>query len=219
VVRSTGERRAEEPIGKLGVVVTLLAVSCLACGPIKRLCYEGFSRDSWQQPDRVIEALGLEPGDRVADLGSGSGYFTLRLARAVGPTGKVYAVDVDEGMNDHLRKRVHDAGLDNVEVILGEVEDPLLPDGEIDLLLTVNTYHHIQERPRYFRNVQKDLGSDGRVAIVEFDGRKGWFVRLMVHSLSKPELVGEMREVGYRLDQDLDFLERQSFLIFSVEDR
>jgi ubiquinone/menaquinone biosynthesis C-methylase UbiE len=219
VVRSTGERRAEESIGKLGVVVTLLVVSCLACGPIKRFCYEGFSRDSWQQPDRVIEALGLEPGDRVADLGSGSGYFTLRLARAVGPTGKVYAVDVDEGMNDHLRKRVHDAGLDNVEVILGEVEDPLLPDGEIDLLLTVNTYHHIQERPRYFRNVQKDLGSDGRVAIVEFDGRKGWFVRLMVHSLSKPELVGEMREAGYRLDQDLDFLERQSFLIFSVEDR
>jgi cyclopropane fatty-acyl-phospholipid synthase-like methyltransferase len=125
-------------------------------------------------------------------------------------------VDVDEQMNDYLRKRVHDAGLDNVQVIRGEYEDPLLPDGEIDLLLTVNTYHHIQERPSYFRNVQTDLASDGRVAIVDFDGRKGWFVRLMVHSVPKPEMVREMREAGYRLEQDLDFLERQSFLIFSV---
>ena len=204
---------------KFGVVVILLAFSCLACSPLKRFAYEGFSRDSWQQPERVIEALGLEPGDRVADLGAGSGYFTLRLAQAVGPTGKVYAVDVDEQMNDYLRKRVDEAGLDNVEVILGEFEDPLLPDGGIDLLLTVNTYHHIQERPGYFRNVQTDLASDGRVAIVDFDSRKGWFVRLMVHSVPKQEMVGEMGEAGYRLDQDLDFLERQSFLIFSVEKR
>ena len=204
---------------KFGIVVTLLAVSCLGCGVIKRFCYEGFSRDSWQQPERVIETLGLEPGDRVADLGSGSGYFTLRLARAVGPTGKVYAVDVDEEMNDYLRERARDAGLDNVEVILGEYEDPLLPDGEIDLLLIVNTYHHIHERPSYFRNVQTDLAPDGRVAIVEFDGSKGWLARLMVHSVPKPEMIGEMREAGYRLDQDLDFLDRQSFLIFSVEGR
>lgn len=204
---------------KLDVVVTLLAVSCLACSPLKRLAYEGFSRDSWQQPDRVISALDLEPGDRVADLGSGSGYFTLRLAQAVGPTGKVYAVDVDAQINDYLRERVNSAGFDNVEVILGRPENPLLPDGEIDLLLTVNTYHHIQERPSYFRKVQTDLASDGRVAIVDFDGRKGWFVRLMVHSVPKQEMVAEMRGAGYRLDQDLDFLDRQSFLIFSIENR
>jgi ubiquinone/menaquinone biosynthesis C-methylase UbiE len=206
-------------VRKLSVLVTLLAVSCLACNAFKRFAYEGFSRDSWQQPDHVIEALGLESGDRVADLGSGSGYFTLRLAQAVGPTGKVYAVDVDEQMNDYLRERVHDAGLDNVEVILGKFEDPLLPDGEIDLLLIVNTYHHIQQRPRYFRDLQTDLASDGRVAIVDFDGRKGWFVRLIVHSVPKQEMVGEMREAGYQLDQDLEFLDRQSFLIFSVENR
>ena len=83
----------------------------------------------------------------------------------------------------------------------------------------MNTYHHIQERPGYFRNVQTDLAADGRVAIVDFDGRKGWLTRLMVHSVPKQEMVGEMREAGYRLDQDLDFLDRQSFLIFSVEER
>jgi ubiquinone/menaquinone biosynthesis C-methylase UbiE len=213
------QRRAEESMKKLGVIVGLLAFSCLSCSPLKRFAYEGFSRDSWQQPDRVVEALGLEPGDRVADVGSGSGYFTLRLAEAVGPDGKVYAVDVDEDMNDYLRERVREAGVDNVEVILGKYEDPLLPDGEIDLVLTVNTYHHIQDRPSYFRNLQTDLTSDGRIAIVDFDGRKGWFVRLMVHSVPTAEVVEEMREAGYRLDRDLDFLERQSFLIFSPEKR
>jgi ubiquinone/menaquinone biosynthesis C-methylase UbiE len=204
---------------KLAVLTALVAVSCLACGSWKRFCYEGFFRDSWQQPDRVLAALGLEPGDRVADLGSGSGYFTLGLARAVGPTGKVYAVDVDQKMNEYLRERVRTAGLDNVEVILGEFEDPLLPDGEIDLLFTANTYHHIRERPSYFRRVQTDLQPDGRVAIVEFDGRKSWFVRLIGSHTPKQEIAAEMREAGYRLDQDLDFLERQSFLIFSVEGR
>jgi ubiquinone/menaquinone biosynthesis C-methylase UbiE len=204
---------------KLAALTALVAVSCLACSAWKRLSYEGFSRDSWQQPDRVLAALGLEPGDRVADLGSGSGYFTLGLARAVGPTGKVYAVDVDQKMNEYLRERVRIEGLDNVEVILGEFEDPLLPDGEIDLLFTANTYHHIRERSSYFRRVQTDLEPDGRIAIIEFDGRKGWFVRLIGHHTPKQEIVAEMREAGYRLDQDLDFLDRQSFAVFSIEGR
>ena len=91
---------------KLGVMITLLAVSCLACGPLKRFAYEGFARDSWQQPERVIEALGLEPGDRVADLGAGSGYFTLHLAQAVGPTGKVYGLDVTDEMLDARRQEL-----------------------------------------------------------------------------------------------------------------
>lgn len=204
---------------KLAVLTALVAVSCLGCSSWKRFAYEGFWRDSWQQPERVLAGLGLEPGDRVADLGSGSGYFTLGLARAVGPTGKVYAVDVDQKMNEYLRERVRTAGLDNVDVILGEFQDPLLPDGEIDLLFTANTYHHIRERPSYFQRVQTDLRPDGRIAIVEFDGRKGWFVRLIGHHKPKQEIVAEMREAGYRLEQDLDFLDRQSFLIFSVERR
>src|SRR5262245_66138887 len=108
-------------------VALLLAVALLgACTSLKRFAYEGFSRDRWQQPERVVAALEIRAGDRVADLGAGSGYFTERLARAVAPGGQVYAVDVEEEMNEYLRKRLTQAGIDNVEVILRRYRRPAL---------------------------------------------------------------------------------------------
>ncbi|MDX1385754.1 MAG: methyltransferase domain-containing protein, partial [Thermoanaerobaculia bacterium] len=135
----------------LAAVVGLLVPTALAlgCGPFKRFGYEDPGRDGWQQPARVVEALGLEPGDRVADVGSGSGYFTLRLAAAVGPEGRVYAADVDEEMNDYLRERLREEGVVNVEVIDAQYGDPLLPDGSIDLVFSSNTFHHMEGRPEY----------------------------------------------------------------------
>jgi ubiquinone/menaquinone biosynthesis C-methylase UbiE len=196
----------------------LVIVACLfgGCGPLKRLCYEGFGRDAWQQPERVVTALGIEPGDRVADLGSGGGYFTVRLAPAVGGTGKVYAVDVDAEMNEYLRERLAREKIANVEVILGSPEDPSLPDGGVDLVVTVDTYHHIDERPLYFRNLKRDLAPGGRVAVIDYDGRKGWFVRLTGHYTSREDLLREMREAGYEVAEEHDFIDRQSFVIFEV---
>jgi arsenite methyltransferase len=194
----------------------LLAAGLLGgCGSCKRLAYEGFARDRWQQPERVIAALGIGPGDRVADLGSGSGYFTVRLARAVGPDGKVYAVDVDEEMNEHLRQRLAQEEIANVDVILGRFEDPLLPDGGVDLVLTVDTYHHLEDRPAYFRNLRRDLAPGGRVAVIDYDGRKGWYMRLMGHITPRDVLLREMAEAGYEVAEELDFIDRQSFVIFS----
>ena len=187
------------------------------CSAWKRCAYESPGRDAWQQPDKVVSSLGLAPGDTVADLGAGSGYFTLRLARAVGPTGRVYAVDVDEEMNEYLKGRLAEEGIENVEVVLGEYEDPKLPDGRVDLLFTSNTFHHIQERPAYFRRVKADLAPGGRVAIIDYDGTKGWFVKLMGHSVPRQELLGDMDEAGYSVAADHDFLDRQSFVVFSPE--
>jgi ubiquinone/menaquinone biosynthesis C-methylase UbiE len=204
---------------RIVLVAAVGAALLLGCGSWKRFAYEGGDRDAWQQPDRVIASLGLRPGDRVADIGAGSGYFTLPLARAVGPSGRVHAVDVDEEMNEYLRKRVREAGLENVEVTLGRYEDPLLPAGEIDLIFTSNTYHHIEERPAYFRGILDDLAPGGRVAILDYDGRKGWLVRLVGHYTPKQEILREMEEAGYRLADDADFLDRQSFLIFTAPPR
>ena len=193
----------------------LLSLGILgSCGSFKRFAYEGSFRDEWQQPERVIAALGIRSGDRVADLGSGSGYFTLRLASAVGPDGRVYAVDVDEDMNEYLRQRVAQAGLANVDMILGRFDDPLLPDGGIDLVLIVDTYHHLEDRPAYFRNLRRDLEPGGRVAVIDYDGRKGWFVRLMGHTTPREELLREMAEAGYEVAEEFDFIDRQSFVIF-----
>jgi ubiquinone/menaquinone biosynthesis C-methylase UbiE len=195
---------------------SLLLVAALlgGCTASKRLAYEGFSRDGWQQPERVIAALAIRPGDRVADLGSGSGYFSVRLVHAVGPSGRVYAVDVDESMNAYLRERLARAGIENVDVILGHADDPLLPDGGVDLVLVVDTYHHLADRPGYFRDLGRDLAPGGRVAVIDFDGRKGGYMGWFGHVTPRGELLREMAEAGYEVAQEFDFIDRQSFVIF-----
>jgi len=98
-----------------------------------------FSRQGWELPDLVVESLKIQPGAQVADIGAGGGYFTFRLARAVGPAGTVYAVDVEPGVIDSLKESVQAKGVKNVQVVFGEYQDPLLPDGKIDLAFVCNT--------------------------------------------------------------------------------
>jgi ubiquinone/menaquinone biosynthesis C-methylase UbiE len=180
--------------------------------------YEGFGRDGWQDPERVVTSLEIESGDRVADLGAGGGYFTYRLADAVGETGHVYAVDVDPGMTEYLEERTREEGRTNVGVVLGRYEDPLLAERSVDLLFTCNTYHHIQDRVAYFDNVRRYLRPGGRVAIVEYED-KGWLQKIFSHNTPKETIREEMKAAGYRLDQEHDFLPRQSFLVFEIAER
>jgi arsenite methyltransferase len=198
-----------------GATVVLLAVALVGCTALKRWAYEGSGRDEWQQPDEVIRALGLHPGDRVADLGSGSGYFTFRLAKAVGPTGFVYAVDVDEDMNEYVARRAREEQIGNVGVILARYDDPLLPASGVDLIFTSNTYHHLQNRTAYFGNARKYLRPGGRVAILDLAG-KGWFDWLFGHWTPSATIRSEMEAAGYRFDQEPRVVERQSFLIFAM---
>jgi ubiquinone/menaquinone biosynthesis C-methylase UbiE len=195
------------------IAVVCAALLPLACGAWKRFAYEGFDRDGWQQPARVIEALELAPGARVADLGAGGGYFTFRLAQAVGPGGTVYAVDVDPDMTKFLAEQAAREQLENVQVVLAEPEDPLLPDGEIDLVLTVNTYHHIGDRVAYFTRLRTDLAPGARVAVLELNGST-LFTRLLGHFTPREALLDEMQRAGYRLEREHDFVDRQTFAVF-----
>jgi len=208
-------------MARLALVAALLLVLVLAgsgCAAGKRFAYEGFGRDDWQKPDAVLALLGIGPGDRVADLGAGGGYFTFRLAEAVGASGRVYAVDVDDDMVAYLAARAQELHAANVTVVRGAFADPKLPDGEIDLLFTCNTYHHIVDRVAYFRRVLVDLAPNGRVAIVEYDGRGGWFPNLFGHKTPADEIAHEMREAGYERVANHEILPRQSFQIFRADD-
>jgi arsenite methyltransferase len=198
---------------KLIKIQLLLFFLIAGCAKLKQCAYEGFNRDQWQQRDRVIQSLQIRPGDRVADIGSGSGYFVFPLAKAVGPDGKVYAVDVDPAMNDLVAERAKNERTVNVEVILAKPDDPILPPAGIDLIFSSNTYHHIDNRISYLANLRKYLRPNGRIAIVEFD-RRGWFQGMWQHYTPSEFIKKEMEQAGYSLQQEFNFLDRQSFLIF-----
>ena len=192
------------------LLVMGLALLLSGCGALKRCAYEGFERDRWQQPERVVADLALAPGARVADLGAGGGYFTFRLARAVGPAGLVYAVDVDASMVDFLTEEAAEQKLDNVRPVLAGSDDPRLPE-RVDLVFTSNTYHHLESRAAYFSALrERSLAAGGRVAIVEYrpDATS--------HATARETIEEEMAEAGFRLAKSFDYLERQHFLVFEV---
>ncbi len=174
-------------------------------------------RDGWQLPEQVIAALELKPGDQVAEIGAGSGYWLPWLAAAVGSDGRVYAVEVDDELVAKLKQRVKREALDNVVVVRGQFEDPALPDGEIDVAITSLTYHHIEGRPDYFRRLQVDLSAGGRV--VHLDDRHDvpppfrW-LQTSGHWTVPEAMREEMGEAGYQRIQAFDFLPMQSFQIF-----
>ncbi|MEW6248240.1 MAG: methyltransferase domain-containing protein [Nitrospirota bacterium] len=168
------------------------------------------SRDAWQQPKTVIQALSIAPGSRVADLGAGGGYFTWRLAEAVGPEGKVYAVDVDETALRLIEQERAQRGVANVELVRATPTDARLPVAGVDLIFTCNTYHHLPDRTAYFQSLARALRPGGRIAVIEYKD-SGW---LFGHATPKETVLREMEAAGYRLIREFDFLPKQHFLVF-----
>jgi len=172
-------------------------------------------RDRWQQPEVVVHSLALQSGNHVADLGAGGGYFTFRLADAVGPTGKVYAVDIDKGNLEYIASQAAKRGYRNVETVLAKPDDPLLPAQGIDLIFTCNTYHHLTDRTNYFQSAARYLRPSGRIAIIDLAG-KSWLFRFLGHWTPRETSRREMEAAGYSLANDFDFLTRQTFQVFQM---
>lgn len=169
------------------------------------------ARDAWQKPDEVIAALDLKKGMRIADVGAGTGYFAVRLARA--PQAPiVYAADVEPAMIDHLKARAEGEGLANVVPILAGTASPHLPS-PVDLVLVVDTYHHIGDRVAYFRRLLDSMTPDARLAIIDFrkDSPEG---PPLAFRFEPDQISRELVEAGYALDARHDFLPRQHFLVY-----
>jgi len=174
-------------------------------------------RDQYQKPIQVIEALKLKPGQAVADLGSGSGYFTRRLVGAVTEAGKVYAIDVEPEMLRYAEDSlVHMHAPYSAEFILARADSPKLPVESVDLIFVCNVFHHLEDRTTYFRNVRSALKLGGRIAIIDFyhDERSGDLGFSKEHLVPRDTALAEMTAAGYRLEREHDFLPRQYFLEF-----
>jgi predicted methyltransferase len=200
------------------LLLLLPACSSLQKVELTRVVTSG--RDGWQHPERVIHTLQISPGDSVAEIGAGSGYWVPWLSRAVGPSGRVYAVEVEDEKVAALEQLVSDEGLRNVEVIRGEFSDPLLPDGEIDLAMTCLTYHHIEARELYFRKLKQDLRPGGRVAHLDDTGELPvpliW-LSSKGHWTRPDDMTREMESAGYAQTESFDFL-LQGFQVFAPTD-
>lgn len=171
-------------------------------------------RGEWQKPEEVIEKLELKPGDSVADLGAGSGYFSVRLARAVGPAGKVYAVDIAEQMLAYIEQRAKGEHLANVLNVLADPHDPKLSPGSLDLIFICDTLHHISERAEYYPLLARALKPGGRLVNIDFQKRPLPFGPPLEMKIAKEAVIEEVKPAGFRLVKDYDFLPYQYFLIF-----
>jgi ubiquinone/menaquinone biosynthesis C-methylase UbiE len=171
-------------------------------------------RDEYSKPERVLKALALREGEAVADIGSGTGYFTVRFARAVGGTGTVYAVDVSPDMVRHLNRRLRDEGISNVRTVLAEPDDPLLGDGSVDRFVIVNTWHHIHDQAGYLEKMKRMLRPGGQIVHIDFHEGDLPVGPPAGHKIPRDDLVAQMQKAGFRLATEHDFLPYQYFLIF-----
>jgi ubiquinone/menaquinone biosynthesis C-methylase UbiE len=166
-------------------------------------------RDESQKPDQLVAALKLRPGQVACDVGAGPGYFTLRLARAVGTTGLVYAVDVEPRILEALRTRVEESGARNVVPVLGLGSDPLLPPAACDLVLVVNTYHHFPDRTAYLRRLTRSLKPRGRIVNVDYHKRETPHGPPLEHRISREDFLREAGAAGLALAAEHTFLPYQ----------
>jgi ubiquinone/menaquinone biosynthesis C-methylase UbiE len=163
------------------------------------------SREVWQRPDDIVAALGLTPGSRVVDVGAGDGFFTVRLARAVGPSGRVLAVDVEPKMLEALKQLTQKEKLPNVDVIQGEPNDPHLEPNSVDAVLIVNAYHEMREHGAMLAHIRKALRPKGRLVIVEqiTEARRDESrdVQVKAHDLAPEYVVTELHGAGFRVER------------------
>ncbi|HEU4639594.1 MAG TPA: class I SAM-dependent methyltransferase [Candidatus Binatia bacterium] len=172
-------------------------------------------RDAYQKPHEVLTALAIEPGEVIADIGAGSGYFTFRLAHRVGDKGRVYAVDISPDMIRHLNRRIRELKAMNVTAILADADDPLLADASIDRFFFSDSLHHIENQSKYLSLIKKMLKPGGEIIMIDFHKKELPVGPPMQMKIAREDLIRQMESNGFRLTKEHTFLPYQYFLVFA----
>jgi SAM-dependent methyltransferase len=177
-------------------------------------------RDAYQKPEQVMQVLAFRPGERVADVGAGSGYFTVRVARAIGPSGIVWAVDIAQELLDYLGRRAREEGLSNIRVVKVGPDDPQLPPAGVDTVLMVDTLHYIKDRAGYAKKLREGLAVGGRVVIIDFipraPGERPWGPP-PEQNMSRAEVDQAMAAAGLHPVRVHGFLPEQFFVEYALK--
>jgi arsenite methyltransferase len=171
-------------------------------------------RDAYQKPHEVLTALNLKPGEVIADIGAGSGYFTFRLAQQLGEKGKVYAVDVSPDMILHINRRIRELMVNNVISILADADDPLLPDASVNRFFFCDSWHHIENQTKYLSLMKRMLKPGGEIVMIDFHKKELPVGPPMRMKIAREDLIKQVESNGFRLTKEHTFLPYQYFLVF-----
>ena len=173
-------------------------------------------REEEEYPDQALDEIGVAKGSAVADIGAGSGAITWRLAKRVGPTGKVYAVDIQPRMIELLRQNMAQRRITNVETVLSSVYDPTLPPASVDLELMIDVYHEFSHPQEMLRHLRAALKPGGRMVLLEYRGEDPNVPIRPEHKMTVAMVKAEVEPEGFYLDKEIESLPRQHILIFTV---
>jgi cyclopropane fatty-acyl-phospholipid synthase-like methyltransferase len=176
------------------------------------------SREREEEPAKLIKALKLKAGMTVCDLGAGNGFYTLKLAKEVGPDGKVLAVEIQKEMLEMLQKRAAKAGVKNIQSVLGTVVDPKLPDHAVDLILVVDVYHEMDHPVEMLAALRKSLSKHGRLVLVEFRAEDPNVPIKELHKMSKAQILKEIPANGFKLVEQYDQMPWQHVMSFERDE-
>lgn len=176
------------------------------------------TRDQEEEPLKLLNSLKIQPGQTICDFGCGNGFHSLQLAKRVGPTGVVHAVDIQPEMLEMLRERAGSRGLENIKPIVATAEESGLAPGTFDMVLMVDVYHELSNPPEILAAVHKSLKPDGRLVLVEFREEDENVPILPLHKMSQPQVVKELEANGFKLVGQFDRLPWQHVLQFSRDD-
>jgi ubiquinone/menaquinone biosynthesis C-methylase UbiE len=172
------------------------------------------SRDTWQQPEKVLEVIGIKPGMVIGEPGAGRGYYTFRLARKVGPTGKIYANDIVENKLNTIKNRAKTEGFTNIITIKGEIEDPLFPRGELDMVFMSYVLHDLERPAAFLKNLRAYLKPGTPLVVLEQAPEK---TGATWHFWKKEKILNTVKAAGYRLERIETFLPKDNIYFFYME--
>jgi ubiquinone/menaquinone biosynthesis C-methylase UbiE len=172
------------------------------------------ARDAYQKPADVVKSLALRSGETIADIGAGSGYFAVRFAPEVGPSGHVLAVDVEPDMVRYLNRRIRDASLWQIRTVLAPPDDPLLGEGTVDRFFICDTWHHIDDQKAYLERMKRMLKPGGQIVMIDFQKRELPVGPPLAMKIAREDLVKQMEAFGFRVAREETFLPYQYFLVF-----
>jgi ubiquinone/menaquinone biosynthesis C-methylase UbiE len=171
-------------------------------------------RETEEHPDQALDELKIAKGSTVADVGAGVGYMSWRLAARVGATGRVYANDIQQQMLELLKKNMAERHITNVVTVLGEPNDPKLPQAQMDLVLLVDVYHEFEQPQTMLRHIRESLKADGRLVLLEYRAEDPKVPIMPLHKMTVEQVKTEIEPEGFRLDQVIESLPRQHIIVF-----